>query len=195
MGHIMRGLTRVRATAGVAVVAAVLGAGGCGTSGDGASAAPRASASARAEDSGPFTKDRVQADLDTSTADAGAPPADPDWAAAQKAAPAGSLGACGVLYKGYGTESAPVDLGRYDAVIGELRERGWQEFKERKERKSADGTVGNVVLLLKKRDWTMTTEFRGLPDHGEITLDAFQEDCVKKARPGSVPGLDAGPVG
>ncbi|MEU8540977.1 hypothetical protein AB0C52_13480 [Streptomyces sp. NPDC048717] len=122
----------------------------------------------------------MRTDLDASASAAGAPPADPDWAAREKKAPAGSLGACGVSYRGYGTQSDPVDLRRYDAVIGELRGRGWQEITKRREREAADGSVGGVVLMLKKRDWTMTTEFLGHREGGWINLSAFQEDCVKK---------------
>ncbi|MFB7372378.1 hypothetical protein ACFC0D_21320 [Streptomyces sp. NPDC056222] len=157
-------------------VAVVLGAAGCGA-GEGGGA----SASARPEDSGPFTKDRARADLDTSTADAGAPAADPDWAAMDARAKPGSLGACGVSYRGYGTEKDRVELPRYEAVVDELRERGWRQAGERRERKTGDGTIGEVLWVFKKRGWTLVTEFRNFPDAGYINLAAFEDTCRDQA--------------
>ncbi|MET9374828.1 hypothetical protein ABZX98_11845 [Streptomyces sp. NPDC002992] len=173
-----------------AAVAVVLGAAGCGAGeGGGASAAP--SASARPEDSGPLTKDRVRAELDTSAADAGAPPPDPDWRAMGTRAKPGSLGACGVSYRGYGTETEPVHLRRYEAVVDELRERGWQQSGERRERKTSDGTVGEVLWVFKKRGWSLVAEFRSFPDEGYINLAAGEDACVKQAGGGT----GAGPLG
>ncbi|MGW4163630.1 hypothetical protein [Streptomyces sp. NPDC004788] len=163
--------------AAVAVAAVLLGAAGCGKSDVG----KPGGAAAASSDSGPFTKERVRAELDDSAEGAGAPPMDPDWAAMEKQSRAGSLAACGVSYRGYGTESERVDSGRYDKVVDELRERGWQQTGERKERKTADGAVGQVQQLFKKRGWTLLAEFRGIPEPGLINLAAGEDACVKQA--------------
>lgn len=178
----MRRTVRLRAAGITAAVAVVLAAGGCGTGGAGTSGASSPPVSAGPEDSRPLTKERALAELEGSAAEAGAPAPDPDWAAQSKKAEAGSLGACGVDYKGFGTEGERVEVGTYDAVVGKLRERGWRESGQRTERKSDDGTVGVVQALLKKRDWTLVAEFRGVPGPGTVTLTAFEDACVERVR-------------
>ncbi|WP_051715513.1 hypothetical protein [Streptomyces bikiniensis] len=174
----MRKGTAVRAAV---VMAVVLGAAGCGT-GDGgtdgggkrggASAAP--SATPRAEDTGPVTKASAQADIEAAAADAGAPADDPDWAKMTAAR-------CGAGYHGYGTEDEKVDFGRYEAVVGELRERGWQPSGEAPERKDENGTVRIAQKIFTKRGWTLTAEFRGF-DTGQISVSAADKACVDEIR-------------
>ncbi|MFF8603977.1 hypothetical protein ACF065_23805 [Streptomyces sp. NPDC015232] len=163
------------AAAAVAVV--LLGAAGCGT-GDAEAGAP---ASASPADTRPFTKDGMRAELDATVKDAGAPPMDPDVAELERRpARAGSLAACGVVYRGYGTDDEPLDPGRFDAMVDELRERGWRQAGERKERKDADGVVGEVLQVFKNRGWTLVAEFRGLPEPGYINLAAGEDTCVRE---------------
>ncbi|MFC8507428.1 hypothetical protein ACFU3J_05050 [Streptomyces sp. NPDC057411] len=186
----MRKAVGLRAAGVTAAVAAVLAAGGCGTSGAGAAGAagvsspslsPSPSATA---DSGPFTKERARAELEAAAADAGAPAPDPDWASMSKEAPAGSLGACTVNYKGFGTQGERVEVGTYEAVLAKLRERGWQETGQRNERKAQDGTVGLVQNGLRKRGWKLVAEFRAFPEEGSVSLVAFEDACTRRVRKG-----------
>ncbi|MFF6774653.1 hypothetical protein ACFY8W_13960 [Streptomyces sp. NPDC012637] len=183
------GPLRATAAAAAAAVAVVLGAGGCaengahaGAGGPAAAGSTTGSTTARPEDSGPFTRERVRAELDASAAEAGAPPTDPDWAETEKepAAP-GSLGSCTVMYKAYGTDRERLDIPRYDAVAGELRDRDWKQAGRRKERKAKDGTVFVVQQVFKKRGWTLVSEFRGWPQTGTLSLAAFDEACLKRS--------------
>ncbi|WP_185893489.1 hypothetical protein [Streptomyces sp. WAC08241] len=161
----MRKGTAVRAAV---VVAVVLGAAGCGTGDGGPSAVP--SATARAEDTGPVTKASAQADIDAAVADAGAPADDPDWAKMTAAR-------CGAGYRGYGTEDEKADLGRYEAVVGELRERGWRPSGEAPERKDESGTVRSAQKVFTKRGWTLTAEFQGV-EAGLINVSAADKACI-----------------
>ncbi|MFJ6578489.1 hypothetical protein ACIQMY_21280 [Streptomyces sp. NPDC091368] len=155
--------------AAIAAVAIALGVAGCGSGG----AAPAA------EDTGPFTKGRAQADLDGAMADAGAPSADPDWGRAYAKAPAGSAQTCFVFHRGYATKGESVDLGRFEAVMGELSERGWKEQqpKDGVERKAEE--MAQAVLL--KRGWSLVAEFRSFPEADSyISLAAFDKACVEE---------------
>ncbi|MFC7966875.1 hypothetical protein [Streptomyces cinereoruber] len=174
----MRKGTAVRAAV---VMAVVLGAAGCGT-GDGgaddagkrggASAAP--SATPRAEDTGPVTKASAQADIEASAADAGAPANDPGVAEM-------TATRCDASYRGYGTEDEKVGLERYEAVIGELRERGWQPSFEVPERKDENGTVQIVHKYFTKRGWTLSAEFRAF-ETGLISVNAADKACTDEIR-------------
>ncbi|WP_432085291.1 hypothetical protein [Streptomyces sp. bgisy095] len=165
----MRGGTAVRAAV---VVAVVLGAAGCDTGDGGTSAAP--SVTVRAEDLGPVTKASAQAEIDAAAADAGAPAGDPDWAKM-------TASRCGAGYRGYGTEGEKVDLGRYEAVVGELRERGWQPSGEAPERKDENGTVQIAQKVFTKRGWTLTAEFQGF-ETGLISVSAADKACADEIR-------------
>ncbi|MEV6328677.1 hypothetical protein [Streptomyces sp. NPDC051909] len=173
----MKGTVTGRAAVAAATVTVVLlGAAGCGT-GDTKAGAP---ASASPADTRPFTKDGMRAELDATAKDAGAPPMDPDVAELERRhARAGSPAACVVRYRGYGTDDEPLDLGRFDATVDELRERGWQQAGERRERKDADGAVGEVRQVFKNRGWTLVAEFRGIPEPGYINLAAGEDTCVQ----------------
>ncbi|MFI8522401.1 hypothetical protein ACIGEZ_32040 [Streptomyces sp. NPDC085481] len=174
------------AAAAIAVIA--LGTVGCGTSDTGIGvAATTAPPSPRPQGTGPLTKDVVRADLDTSVADSGVPANDPYYARTPDRAPAGSRLSCSVTYKGFGTESTPVDLAHYDGLVGELRERDWRQSGDRRERKDADGVIGVVSAVLKQRGWTMAAEYRITATGGVITLVAFDDACVKKNAAGTGP--------
>ncbi|MFE7599925.1 hypothetical protein [Streptomyces sp. NPDC057494] len=162
-----------RKWAAAAALGLALGVAGCGPEGG----APAA------EETGPFTKERAQADLDGSMADAGAPSADPDWAQMYAKAPVGSARAsaraCVVGYRGYATKDDSVDLGRFEAVVGELGERGWTEQrpKDGVERKAEE--MAQAVFV--KRGWSLVAEFRSFPEADSyIGLAAFDKTCVKE---------------
>ncbi|MFC7976097.1 hypothetical protein ACFUT3_12740 [Streptomyces cinereoruber] len=161
----MRKGTAVRAAV---VMAVLLGAAGCGTGDGGSSAAP--SATPRAEDTGPVTKASAQADIEAAAADAGAPANYPS--VAQMAATH-----CAASYRGYGTESEKVGLERYEAVIGELRERGWQPSFEVPERKDENGTVQVVHKYFTKRGWTLSAEYQAF-ETGLINVKAADKACT-----------------
>ncbi|KOG16271.1 hypothetical protein ADK34_26350 [Streptomyces viridochromogenes] len=128
---------------------------------------------------GPLTKAAVQADIDTSVADAGSPPADPDWAGMADRGPGKG---CMVTYKGYGTEDAPVGVPQYEALVRELKERGWEQYGERMERRAEDPaqTVIDVQTVLDQRGWRVTTEYRAGNDHGDVKAMAYDVACAKK---------------
>ncbi|MFD9421964.1 MULTISPECIES: hypothetical protein [unclassified Streptomyces] len=176
------------ATVAVAVIA--LGAAGCGTSDAGTEvdATPK---SPRPKGTGVLTKEVVRTDLDTSAADAGVPANAPEYGRMSDDTPAGSASqSCSVAFKGFGTKTAPVDIARYEAVVGELRERDWQQPQERYERKDADDGVVNLArVVLNQRGWSVVAEYRTFQEDGVITLSAFDDACVKKN------DADAGPVG
>lgn len=115
-----------RAVVAIAVIA--LGTGGCGESGTGTgtTAAP-VQASPRPAGTGPLTKEVVRIDLDTSVAAVGVPANAPEYARPFEDAPAGSPPSCAVAFRGIGDETAPLDFDRFKAVVGELRERDWQQ--------------------------------------------------------------------
>ncbi|MFI9118501.1 hypothetical protein ACIGW0_03675 [Streptomyces bikiniensis] len=174
----MRKGTAVRAAV---VMAVVLGAAGCGTGGGGAdgggkrggaSAAP--SATPRAEDTGPVTKASAQTDIEAAAADAGAPANYPD--VVEMAATR-----CGAAYRGYGTEDEKVGLERYEAVVGELRERGWQPSFEAPGRKDENGTVQIVHKYFTKRGWTLSAEFQAF-ETGLISVSAADKACTDEIR-------------
>ncbi|WP_411073590.1 hypothetical protein [Streptomyces sp. cmx-4-7] len=178
MGKNVRKGTAVRAAV---VVAVVLGAAGCGTGGGGADdagkrggASAASSATPRAEDTGPVTKASAQAEIDAAVTEAGAPADDPDWAEMTAAR-------CGAGYHGYGTEGEKVDFGRYEAVVGELRERGWQLSGESPESKDENGTVRIAQKVFTKRGWILTAEFRDI-QMGLISMSAGDEACADEVR-------------
>ncbi|MEV6075178.1 hypothetical protein AB0L80_08760 [Streptomyces sp. NPDC052069] len=176
------------AIAAVAVIA--LGAAGCGTSDAGTEvdATPKPP---RPQGTGVLTKEVVRTDLDASAADAGVPANAPEYGRTSEDAPAGSAPqSCGVAFKGFGTKTAPVDIARYEAVVGELRERDWQQPQERYERKGPDdGVVDLARVVLNQRGWSVVAEYRTFQEDGVITLTTFEDACVKEN------DADAGPVG
>ncbi|GAA3396146.1 hypothetical protein GCM10017752_48820 [Streptomyces roseoviridis] len=176
---------------GVAVALA-LGAGGCGAKGTGGDhgkgkGGGGVGASGRSGDAGAYTKARARAELDASAADAGAPRNDPRWVAMEKSAQASrSPLACVVQYQGFGTRGKRLDLPRFEAVVGELRERGWQRSGEREERRAGDGTVSEARQAFTKRGWSLVAMYWGVPETGRIGLVATEDACV--ARAGGEPG-------
>ncbi|MEU8763182.1 hypothetical protein [Streptomyces sp. NPDC048659] len=179
----MRRSVGVRAAVYAALAVVTLGGAtaGCGSGGGGAAAGSAAPPSVRPEETGPFTKERVAAEFASVVADAGAPAADPEWAAqhAEDSRP-GTMGACMVFYRGYGTDGDPVDASTHEALVTELRERGWREAGKRRERAHEDGTVGLIEAVFKKRDWALVAEFRDL-EPGYVNLTAMENACVAKA--------------
>ncbi|MFJ5834871.1 hypothetical protein [Streptomyces sp. NPDC093089] len=174
--------------AAVAVLAVAVAVGVTGCDGSGAGAAGPASVAPRPAGTGPLTKAVVQADIDGSVADAGTPPADPDWAGM----PARTSGeSCMVAYKGYGTDGTPVGVPQYEALVRELKERGWEQSGRRGERRAEDEarTVIDIQTVLKQRGWLVTTEYRAGTDQGDVKAMAFDVACAKKA------GLDENPMG
>ncbi|MFI6416945.1 hypothetical protein ACIBG6_05905 [Streptomyces sp. NPDC050842] len=174
--------------AAVAIAVIALGAAGCGGAGDTGVAAKTAPPSPRPQGTGPLSKEVIRSDLDTSVADAGVPANAPKYARTFDDAPVGSKQSCSVAFKGFGTETTPVDLARYEALVGELRERGWRQSGDRKERKDVDGAIGEVQAVLKQRGWTIVTDYASIPEEGVITLMAFEDACMKKH------GYGTGPV-
>ncbi|MET9675680.1 hypothetical protein ABZY68_21675 [Streptomyces sp. NPDC006482] len=178
---------RGAAVAALAMAMAV-GVTGCGGNANGTGAAGPTSAAPRPAGAGPLTKAVVQADIDSSVVDAGTPPADPDWAAM---ADRGRGKGCVIAYMGYGAEGAPAGVPQYEALVRELKERGWEQSGRRKERRAEDEarTVIDVQTVLAQRGWSVTTEYRAGTGQGEVKAMAFDVACAKKA------GLDENPVG
>ncbi|MFJ4341648.1 hypothetical protein [Streptomyces sp. NPDC088915] len=141
-----------------------------------------AAASPRAEDSGPLTRAKIRLLIDSVTADTGAPPNDPDRARTPADPEPGTLPACFVTYRGFGTAAPTLDVARTDAVANALIGRGWTERKKREERTAPDGTVDVVEATFKKRGWTLVMEYRLFGDNRTLTLDAFDDACVEKVR-------------
>ncbi len=171
--------------AGLAAV--MLGVTSCGGGGSAqekntASAPTASSATARPEDSGPITKTKMRMELDSVTADVGAPPNDPDWARLDAKFQIGALGDCTVSYKGFDTAAATLDVARTNALADALTARGWTEPHKRKERTAQDGTVDRVEGVFKKRGWTVVMEYRLFTDKRSLGLTAFDEACVKQNR-------------
>ncbi|MCX4681142.1 hypothetical protein OG413_38725 [Streptomyces sp. NBC_01433] len=175
----------------VAVAAIALGAAGCGTSDAGTEAAGADVADAevaatptspRPKGTGLLTKEVVRTDLDTSAADAGVPANAPEYGRMSEGTPADSPPqSCGVAFKGFGTETTPVDVARYEAVVGELGERDWQQPQKRYERKNMDdGVINEARTVLNQRGWTVVAEYRTFQKDGVITLSAFEDACLKQ---------------
>ncbi|MDX2644338.1 hypothetical protein PV341_12305 [Streptomyces sp. PA03-1a] len=178
--------------AAVAVAVMALGAAGCGTSDadTGVSAAPvTASPQPRPASTGPLTKEVVRADLDTSAADAGLPANVPEYAGMYEDAEAGTLQVCGIGFKGLGTKSTPLDVPRWEAVVRELRERGWRQARKPEKRKYITGVTYEAIVVLKQRGWTIVVGYLNLHNDGAITLTADEDACIKKLP------RDASPVG
>ncbi|MCX4985808.1 hypothetical protein [Streptomyces sp. NBC_00572] len=168
-----------------AVCAAVVMIGVTGCGGDsigrdekGKPAASSAPVTARPEDSGPITKGKMRLVLDGITRDIGAPPNDPKWAASMAEPSKYPLTACFVTYRGFDTATSTLDVDRTNALTG----RGWTETKKRNERKAPDGTVDVVGAVFKKRGWTVAMEYRLFSDNRTLSLNAFDDACVKKVR-------------
>ncbi|MEV6163019.1 hypothetical protein AB0L71_14020 [Streptomyces sp. NPDC052052] len=166
----------------MAAATIVLGAAGCGTSdADAGVAATSAPAPPRPKGTGPLAKEVVRTDIDTSAADAGVPANAPDYGRTYEDASDGSPQSCSVGFKGFSTKTTTVDIARYKAVLGELRERDWQQPQEQKEHKEVrDGVVHVARVPLKQRGWTMVVEYRASPVDNVITLAAFEDACMKK---------------
>jgi hypothetical protein len=167
----------------VAVAVAVLGAVGCGADEPGTGEAAT-SASPRPEGTGPLTKAVVRADLDGSAAGANVP-ADEEFARGHEDARAGTPRSCSVALKawatdpGTDTDTATIDIARYEAVVRELRERAWR-VQDRRVRKTPDGGTGYARMIFKQRGWTLFAEFMPLGENGVITLMASEDACMKK---------------
>ncbi|MFF3257007.1 hypothetical protein ACFYWP_39905 [Actinacidiphila glaucinigra] len=177
------------ATVAVAVIA--LGAAGCGASDsgtEGAAAPVLAPPQPRPQGTGPLTKDVVRTDLDTSAADAGVPANAPEFGGMNEDAEAGSPRSCALGFKGFGTKAAKVDVARWESVVGELRERDWQQAREPDKRRGPDGVVYDARVVLKQRGWTMVAEYLS-SQVGVITLLAYDDACMKKIN------ADAGQAG
>ncbi|MGW8766848.1 hypothetical protein ACWGN5_30615 [Streptomyces sp. NPDC055815] len=174
-----------RAVVALAVIA--LGATGCGKSNTGAEAttAP-ASASPRPKGNGPLPKEVVRTDLEDSAADAGVPANDHEYARPFEEAPAGSPPSCSVAFRGIGDKKAPLDFARFKAMVGELRERDWQQSGGLRERESLDGVISDAHATLGQRGWSVTAQY-GLAEDGEtsaITLTAYDLACMKRTGAG-----------
>ncbi|MET9621956.1 hypothetical protein ABZZ37_14460 [Streptomyces sp. NPDC006464] len=163
----------------IAAAVVVLGTAGCGTDA-GATAAPP---SPRPAGTGPLSKQVVRTDLDGSAADAGAPANDPWVAGRDNAAPADSPQACTIAYKGFATETQPIEAAHLDRVVRELEERDWKQFGDRKERKAPDGVVFEAHAVLAQRGWRLLAEYRHSPANDVLTLSAFDDTCLKKNGP------------
>ncbi|MFE4306620.1 hypothetical protein [Streptomyces sp. NPDC056891] len=120
--------------------------------------------------------------LDGVTADIGAPPNDPKWAASMAEPSKYPLTGCVVSYKGFDTAASTLDVDRTNALAAALTGRGWTEVKKRNERKAPDGTVDLVEAAFKKPGWTVVMEYRLFSDNRTLNLNAYDEACVKKVR-------------
>ncbi|WUS95248.1 hypothetical protein OHA46_00525 [Streptomyces sp. NBC_00708] len=163
-----------------------IGVAGCGGDGigrdvDRTSAARSAPVAARPEDFGAITKAKMRLVLDGITRDVGAPPSDPEWGSTLKSSD-NPMAACFVVYKGFGTAASPLEVDRTDALAAALTGRGWAEDKKRTTRKAPDGTVDVVQAVFKKLGWTIVMEYRMLTDYPVLSLNAFDDACVKKAQ-------------
>ncbi len=170
----------------VYTAAVTIGVAGCGGDAidrnvNGTSAATSAPVSARPEDSGPITKAKMRLVLDGITRDVGAPPSDPE-AASMPESSKYSLAACFVTYKGFDTAASTLDVDRTNALAAALTGRGWTEVKKRNERRAPDGTVDVVGAVFKKRGWTVVMEYRLFSDNRTLSLNAYDDACVKKVR-------------
>ncbi|SED48292.1 hypothetical protein [Streptomyces sp. TLI_105] len=175
-----------RKRAAGAVLAVGLGVAGCGAGDTGTGAS--APVPPRPAGTGPLAKEVVRADFDGSVADAGVPPNAPEYGETHRDAAAGSRLSCTVAFKGFGTEDTPVDLPRYRALVGELRERGWRKAGDgRGQEVAEDGTVHVAQEVFEQRGWTLVSEHRPWGDDGVITLLAFDDACMKKAGGGAGP--------
>ncbi|MFB7448136.1 hypothetical protein [Streptomyces sp. NPDC056194] len=100
----------------------------------------------------------MQTDLDTSGTDAGVSANAPEYG--EQRASASSPLSCGVYFMGFGTDTASVDLARFEQLVGELCERAWQQPEQRIERKDRDGMIGVAEVWLSQRGWRMSVEYR-----------------------------------
>ncbi|MGX2996110.1 hypothetical protein JNUCC64_17810 [Streptomyces sp. JNUCC 64] len=169
----------------VAVAVIALGVTGCGADdGDGG---PGADLEPRPKGTGPLDKQVVRTDIETSTADAGAPKSHPDFSRMTKAVPVGSPQSCYVGYKGIGAGKTPVGVEQYDAVLDGLRAREWRTTKDQKGYGKDGATVGDATTALAQRDWTLVVELMsyGDPKDGVLTIVAYENRCV--ARHGALP--------
>ncbi|TXS33201.1 hypothetical protein EAO71_03325 [Streptomyces sp. ms191] len=116
--------------------------------------------------------------MDTSVADAGVPANVPEYG--EDRGPEGSPRACGVSFKGFGTDEASVDLARFERLVAELRERAWRQPTKRTERTNRDGAIGVAEVFLSQRGWRMSVEYRNPPEEGVITILAYDVACLKK---------------
>ncbi|MFD5427241.1 hypothetical protein [Streptomyces sp. NPDC127084] len=152
-----------------------------GVAGCGAGDAGTGAASPRPEGTGPITKEVVRADIDTSLADVGLPTKEPEYVRLFENAAAGSPQSCSVDAKAFGSETAPVDIARYEALVGELRERAWQQSGERTEDKGRDGEALRAArVVLKQRGWSMRAEYRSSKSSGIVTVLALDDACMKQ---------------
>ena len=179
-------MSRMRRGA-VAIAVIVLGAGCCGKSDTGteATTAP-ASASPRPKGTGPLVKEVVRTDLEASAADAGVPANDHEYARPFEEAPVGSPPSCAVAFRGIGDKKAPLDFEDFKAVVGELRERDWQQSGGLGERETLDGVIGDALAILKQRGWSVSAQY-GIAEDGEtsaITLTAHDLACMKRTGAG-----------
>ncbi|ROQ23612.1 hypothetical protein EDD98_7562 [Streptomyces sp. PanSC19] len=176
------------ATAAIAVIA--LGAAGCGKidTSTGATSAP-ALASPRPKGTGPLTKEVVRTDLGTSLSDAGVPANDPEYARKLEEGPAGSPPSCVVVFRSIGDKTALLDFARYKAVVGELRERAWQQSGGLREHENLDKVIGDAVATLRQRGWTMDAQYGTAQKKSAITLMAYNDACMQKN------GIEASPLG
>ncbi|MEU3399163.1 hypothetical protein [Streptomyces filamentosus] len=176
---------RGAAAAALAVLLA-LGAAGCGA----ADGTPEVPVPPRPAGTGPLTKDVVRADVDGSVAVAGLPRNAEEWGRRADEGidpPEGSSfgfslpGRCLLSLKSFHEESAPVDLSRYDKLLDALREREWQPAGERRNR-AYEEVVNLSEQSLRQRGWLLRTDFRLQGERGGvITLNAYDEACVRKA--------------
>ncbi|WP_405851995.1 hypothetical protein OG361_04730 [Streptomyces sp. NBC_00090] len=131
----------------------------------------------------------MRIDLDTSVAAVGVPANAPEYARPFEDAPAGSPPSCAVAFRGIGDETAPLDFDRFKAVVGELRERDWQQSGGLRERETLDGVIGEAHAILKQRGWTVSVQYGIAEKTSAITLTAYDEACMKRS------GADASPLG
>ncbi|AWZ09214.1 hypothetical protein DRB96_37605 [Streptomyces sp. ICC1] len=167
----------------MATAVIALGAVSCGA-GDTSVAVP-----SRPEGTGPLARDVVRTDLDTSAAAAGAPENDPDYLSMSEKASPDSVKSCAVVFKGFGTDAAPVDLDRFEATVHELRKRDWKQAGKPDQRKNKRGEVFNSKVILEQRGWRIVAEYMDPPKGGTVGLVAFDNACMKAH------GSEAGPVG
>lgn len=179
-------MRRIRRAA-VATAVIVLGATGCGKGGTGVETTTTpVPAPPRPKGTGPFTKEFVRTDLESSAADAGVPANDHEYARPFEEAPAGSPPWCAVAFRGIGDKKTPLDFEDFKAVVGELRERDWQQSGGLRERENLDGIIGDAVASLKQRGWSVTAQY-GIAVDGEtsaITLTAYDQACMKRTGAG-----------
>ncbi|MEU2510152.1 hypothetical protein ABZ621_36425 [Streptomyces sp. NPDC007863] len=187
VSRVLKGMRVNRVGWAVVFMAAVtMGVAGCGGDGagrdvSGVSSTPSAPVTARPEDSGPITKAKMRLVLDGVTRDVGAPPSDPE-AVSMPESSEYPLAGCAVTYKGFDTAASTLDVERTNALAAALTGRGWTEANQRNERKAPDGTVDVVEAVFKKRGWTVVMEYRLFSDNRTLSLNAYDDACVKKVR-------------